>query len=41
MDRIEDRLEIERLAAMFGHALDRGTVEDFAALFTKDALYTN
>ena len=39
--RIRDQLAIERLNADFGHELDRGTSDGFAALFTPDALYTH
>jgi uncharacterized protein (TIGR02246 family) len=39
--RLDDRLAIERLNKEFGHQLDRGDADGFAALFTRDALYTN
>jgi len=41
IDRITDRLAIARLNSDFGHALDRGGVEDFVALFLDDAVYTH
>jgi hypothetical protein len=40
-DRSADRRAIEQLNEDFCHELDRGNVEGFVALFTKDALYTN
>ncbi|MBA2933976.1 nuclear transport factor 2 family protein [Sphingomonas sp. CGMCC 1.13654] len=41
IDRIDDRLAIERLTSDFGHALDRGNVEAFVNVFIPDAVYTN
>jgi ketosteroid isomerase-like protein len=41
IDRIDDRLAIARLNSDFGHALDRGDVEDFVTLFRDDAVYTH
>lgn len=41
MDRRADKRAIEELNEDFCHHLDRGDVEGFVALFTKDALYTN
>ena len=40
-DRAADRQAIERLNHDFCHHLDRGNVEDFVALFTEDAHYSN
>lgn len=41
IDRSLDLVAIERLNQAFCLALDRGTPEAFACLFTEDAIYTN